>query len=280
MVQERSRIRIYDYTDYRKYLLDYYHDQKQRSKVFSYRYFARKAGINSIGLYKDIIEGKRHLGRSLVIRFSQAIGHSAKEAEYFENMVFFNEADSLEEKKVYFERMMTSYQSKAHRIEGDKYEFFSKWYYVAVREVLSYFKFKDDYRSLANAISPPIRPDQAEKAIKLLSKIGLIRQDEQGNYKRVENVISTGDELRALTVANFQKEMMDLGKEALERHSYDMRDISTLTLSIDKPTFERMKEEVIALRKKFLNMAVQVENADCVYQLNCQFFPLSRKDVS
>ena len=43
-------ISIFDYTDYRRYLSDYYYKCKRVSKAFSYRYFAKKAGVNSVGL--------------------------------------------------------------------------------------------------------------------------------------------------------------------------------------------------------------------------------------
>ena len=53
-----------------------------------------------------IIEKKREeliRGRcALILKFSEAIGLKKKAAEYFENMVLFNEANSHEEKKLYF----------------------------------------------------------------------------------------------------------------------------------------------------------------------------------
>jgi len=81
-MEKRSvKINIFDYTDYRKYLLDFYTDQKRSKKAFSYRFFARKAGINSVGLYKDVVEGRQNLGRALIFKFSTAMGHSKKEGE-------------------------------------------------------------------------------------------------------------------------------------------------------------------------------------------------------
>ena len=83
MKRKDSIISIFDYTDYRRYLADYYYNRKQLNKNFSYRYFAKKAGINSIGLYKDVVEGRQNLGRALIFKFSAAMGHAKKEAEYF-----------------------------------------------------------------------------------------------------------------------------------------------------------------------------------------------------
>jgi uncharacterized protein (TIGR02147 family) len=73
-------------------------------------------------------------------------------------------------------------------------------------------------------------------------------------------------------VANYQIACMDLAREAIDRHEPGLRDM----LSLSKPAFEAMKEEIIAFRKKLLGLERQFPNADRVYQLNTQFFPLSK----
>lgn len=40
-----------------------------------------------------------------------------------------------------------------------------------------------------------------------------------------------------------------------------------------------MKEEIIALRKRFVSMSVDTKNPDEVVQLNLQLFPLVKKKV-
>ena len=129
MTGPASDISIFDYTDYRRYLADFYHERKRASKIFSYRYFAKKAGINSVGLYKDVVEGRQRFGRALIFKFSNAMGHTKKEAGYFANMVFFNEADTVEERTLFFERMMDCQKTKARLVEATKYEYYHKWYY-------------------------------------------------------------------------------------------------------------------------------------------------------
>jgi uncharacterized protein (TIGR02147 family) len=124
MNKQRSQLSIFAYTDYRKYLSDFYLKQKQINDAFSYRFFSRKAGINSIELYKDVVEGRQRLGRALIMKFSAAIGHSRKEALYFENMVFFNEAGNAKGRKLFFERMISSQGSKDEIIDTTRYEYF------------------------------------------------------------------------------------------------------------------------------------------------------------
>ena len=128
MQKPSQKISVFDYTDYRAYLSDYYKFMKKHSRAFSYRYFAQRAKIKSSGFYKELVDGKRSLSRSLILKFSEALKHNKKEAEYFENMVYFNESKTIEEKRLYFKKMMASYDSKAYKLLSDQYEYFSKWY--------------------------------------------------------------------------------------------------------------------------------------------------------
>jgi uncharacterized protein (TIGR02147 family) len=270
---------VFQFTDYREYLKAYYEYQKRRSPAFSYRYFARKANINSSGFYKNVIDGKRSLGRSLILKFSEAMKLRNKEADYFENMVYFGEARTVEEKRIYFERMMSLRKLDAFQVQAGQFEFYSKWYYSAIRELIGLIRFKGDYAALARMLEPSIRPDQAEKAIRLMEELGLIHKDEKGIYRRSQNLITTGPEVESLNVANYQFACMDLAKEAIDRHAPALRDTSTLTLSLTEEAFKLFKEEIISFRKRLLGMEQKFTNADRVYQLNTQFFPLSKTPV-
>lgn len=273
----KKKISVFDYTDYRQYLADYYEEQKLlKPDVFSYRYFAKKAGYNSSGMYKDIVNKRTNIKPGFIMKLSKAIGHTTNEEEYFECMIYFNQAESIEEKNKYFERMMRFYNSKACIIDKKQYEFYSKWYYSAVRDLLSIGNFADDYIAIARSLNPKIRTDQAKKSIQLLCKLGLIEKNSQGYYKAVNQIISSGDEIASLHMKIFQSEMIALAREALDRHPVHLRNISTVTFSISKKDIARVNAEIDACRKRILRIVEKSENEDRLYQLNLQLFPLSQ----
>ena len=68
---------------------------------------------------------------------------------------------------------------------------------------------------------------------------------------------------------------MALGIEAIDRWTSDERSISTLTLSISRPTFERLRDKLRCLRRELLDMASSDELPDRVVQVNFQAFPLA-----
>jgi uncharacterized protein (TIGR02147 family) len=273
-------VSIYDYTDYRQFLRDYYEEQKAQNPAFSYRYFAKRAGFNSSGLYKDIVDGRTGITRSLILRFATAMKLLSKQKEYFETLVYFNEAKTVEEKKLYFERLMKYHNSKAFRVEKSQYEYYSKWYYIAVRELLAVGNYGDDYSAISETLNPALRREQAKKAIEVLKKLGLIKKDNNGYYKAVDKILTTGPEIKSLAVANFQKSMMDLAKEAIDRHPAERRNISTVTFSVSEKTYDDINSELVACRKRILGMVDRSENEAMVCQLNMQLFPLTRNKES
>ncbi len=280
-MHKETGIRIFDYTDYRRYLSDYYACQKRMNKAFSYRFFAKRAGFSSPAFYKELVDGKRGLSRTLILRFSGALKHTKRESEYFESMVYFNDAQSMEERKLYFRRMMAAHESKAYKLHADQYEYFSEWYFVAVREILSYFPFTDDYNKLATAIRPSIRPDQAQKAIRTLERLGLIAKNKNGFYKSTENTITTGypgedTKVTGVNLVNFQKAMSGIADQAYDLFPWSKLDMSTLTMSVSEETFKSIKEEIGAFRKKIQSMVENDPKPDRVYQLQYRFFPLTK----
>jgi uncharacterized protein (TIGR02147 family) len=106
----------------------------------------------------------------------------------------------------------------------------------------------------------------------------LIEKNSAGFYRAVNTVITSGAKVRDLNIANFQKNMADMSKQALDTVASSQRNISTLTCSVSKEVFDEISNEMDAMRKRILSMIQQDENEDRVCQLNLHLFPLS--DVS
>jgi uncharacterized protein (TIGR02147 family) len=267
---------LFNYTDFRSFLSDYYALRKKQDPRFSHRFFSMKAGIRSSGFFSDVLKGRRNLTTNLIMKFGEALKLKPVERDYFESLVRFSQAKTLAEKNRYYEKMLSFRNIKAEVLGKHQYEFYSKWYYSAVRELINFIRFRDDFAGLAKKLNPPVTPSQAKKAVRILEKLGLIRKGAEGVYHQTSAIITTGKEFRSLNVANFQKATMDLAGEAIERHPRENRDISTLTVTLSEKSFQTAREEIEALRKKILSMARAEQKPDRVYQVNFQLFPLSK----
>ena len=268
---------IFDYTDYRLYLEDFQKEEHEKNPHFSHRYFAQRAGFSSSGLLSNIMKGRRNLTDALLVKFLRVLKLTKKEELYFEALVRFNQAASQEEKNRYYLQMLQLSPLKAKQINKDRHEFYSRWWYSAVRELLYYFRFKDDYQTLARQLDPPISIDQAKEAIGMLDKLGMIKKDANGYYSQTDTIITTGERREhSLNVKNFQIATIDLAKDSLQRHSKDIRNISTLTLTLSPESVQKAFSEIETVQNKILALAEKDRNVNSVYQINFQMFPLTR----
>jgi uncharacterized protein (TIGR02147 family) len=177
---------IFNYSDYRKFLEEYYTFNKKDKAFFSYRYIASRVGFKSAGHFTQILKGQANISAHLISRFIDFLKFSRREAEYFELLVNFNQAKTQDDKKRYFERMAKYKEIKTRILNPDEYEFYRKWFYAAICDILSFYPFKDDYHALARMVEPAITAAQARKAIELLEKLHLIRKNDNGFFEKTD----------------------------------------------------------------------------------------------
>jgi uncharacterized protein (TIGR02147 family) len=267
---------IFGYYNYRKYLQDFYEYRKSAHKYFSYRAFAQKAGYTSSGLYLDLVKGRKNITDQLVSKFAKSLGLSEKEAIYFQLMVDYTHAGSPESKQEIFEKMSGMLPRSMKILTRNQREYYSKWYYVAVRESLGVLNITDNYQDLALFLAPRISLPQAKQAIQLLASLELIEKCD-GFWRSRNNTISSGSEVDPLMVHQFQKEMVDLGKQAIGHFSRERRNISCTTMSVSPMGLERIIHKIDIFRREVIEIVRSDENERLVCQLNIQFFPLSKE---
>lgn len=272
---------IFGYTDYRKYLVDFFADKKARSPSFSYAYIAKKAGFNNRGFAFNIIHGKRHLSAENIARVSRALKHTRNQAKYFKSLVEFNQTVELHRKKQLFKKLCSIAAkgrglTKTQIINKDQYEFYAKWYHSAIRALIGMYKFKDDYKWLCKKVNPSITPGQAKKSVELLIRLGLAARGDDGTVALTNVSISTGIEAAGLGLRNFHFESADLAKNAIRTLDRDKRNITGITLGISSDAYRKICDEVAICQEKIVNIAVNSPNADKVFQMNFHLYPLSK----
>ncbi len=257
--------------------MDCCNEQKSENTKLSQRYFSQKLGSKSPSFYKDVIEGRKNISSNNIINAIQLLKLSCEEEMFFENLVLFNQSKTIESKNRYFKRMVSNKKVTMDTINKDSYEFFSKWYYSAMRELIYYFPFSGNHRDIAKQLIPAIKESEAKEGIDLLKRMGYITQTSDGAYKLISNTLTTGNEVQqALEIATFQSEMISLSKDALDMFPMHKRDISSLTLSLSQKAFKQIKISIQDFRKDILKIASEDTHEDTVYQFNFQLFPLTK----
>jgi uncharacterized protein (TIGR02147 family) len=269
---------IFQYTNFRSFLKDYY-EEKKALEGYTYRDFSKSAGMNSSSWLLHLIKGTKNLSNGSILKVTKTLGLTGSDAEYFEVLVHFTQAKDNDTRDYFYRKMLACKKNlKIAQLSEDQYDYYNKWYHPVVRSLVSKVKFGDDYKLLGSRLIPQISHAEAKASVALLARLGLIKKDDSGNWVQAEPIISTGDEVTSLNVVNYHKQVSRLAEDAFDRSVREERDISALTLGISTEAFNRIKARIQSFRKEIMEIARGSDCPDRVFQMNLQFFPVSKRE--
>jgi len=271
---------IFEYLDFRKFLKDYFEEKKIHCPFFSYKYFAGKAGFNNKGFMYNIINGLKKLSTSNVLKLCSALQLDKKECEYFRNLVAMNQASSPVEKDHFFKQMegikKQPKKPDVWIVRKDQYEFYSKWHHSAVRALIGMHQGQKDPAWFGRRLHPAISGREARRSIELLLRLGFISQKSDGFYALCSKTISTGQEVKGIALYNFYLQHTGLVSNAIKGLTKNCRRFEGVTLGISRQSYEKIGAEFESFVDKALSIAEQDKEADRVYQLMLQLYPLTK----
>lgn len=267
---------VFHYTDYRKFLRDYYAWAKANRKGFSHRAFMAKTGMSGPNYFKRVMDGVHDLTDNSIPRFATALELGEAETQYFRHLVYFNQAATLEDKDRWFGVLMDLKAPHSHYVlEKAQYEYYKDWYNVAIREMLSFFPYQDDAVEMARRLAPAVQPKKVKKAIELLEGLGLIARREDGTYQATSTFIHSDPDVQSLLIPKFHQSMTRLAEEAITRFPKEERYFSSSTVSLSEKTYHEIIELIRGARKEVLRKVGEDPAPERVYHLNMQLFPLT-----
>ncbi len=267
---------IFNYTDYRQYLREYYAWAKTNQRGFSHRAFMAKTGMSGPNYFKRVMDGVHDLTDNSIPKFIAALDLTDSEANYFKHLVYFNQAKTLEEKDRCFRVLMDLRSPHQHYVlEKAQYDYYKDWYNIAIREMLSFFPYKDNPKEMGKRLSPAVQPKRVKKAIELLEALGLVEKAADGTVKASSQFIVANPEIQSLLIPKFHQTMARLAEEAITRFPKEERHFSSSTVSISERTYKEITEVINATRKEVLRKVGEDQEPGRVYHLNMQLFPLT-----
>ena len=267
---------VLQYTNYRVYLRDYYEFKKKTTKAFSLRYFAEKSGISSHAHLKLTMDGSRNITNVTVNKLIRGIGLEGQRAAYFENLVFFNQATSDIDKKLYYAQLLkVSPRSKLHKMDRAQFRLFREWHHSVILEMVALKDFSSNPNWVSKRLRGLVTPAQVEDSFKLLLELGLLVKTANGFAQR-NPLLTTDDEVQDMMVKQYHYHMLRLASDMLSDLPSGERDISALTFGIKREKFADLKKHLQLMRKELLDFSEKPGEAEEVVQINFQLFPLTR----
>ena len=276
----KNKINIYDYSDYRKFLQEFYELEKSLDPTFSYRVFAAAIDIDASLLVK-ILQGKRHVSAKNIEAFVQFFHFKEGKAEYFREMVAYGKAKNDEQVRKHFETLQKMRPSSCRELDEARYRYFQQWFYPMIRSALDVFDYRgpEHAAALGDCCIPKISASQVENAVDALLQLGLAHKRKDGRIVPTDAHLKTKEHWLSASISDYQKSIAELAHRSIAETPKEERDISTLTMALDSSQIQRIRDIIAEARKSIVNVANSMPSQICdsVYQLNFQLFPMMKK---
>ena len=282
MAEKQEHRKIFEYLDYREFLRDYYQSKKAANPAFSLRAFSDKIGFKAKDFISRVMQGDKNLSTQSIQKIVTGLKFGKREASFFEDLVWFNQAETMDEKNSWFQKMQNElkivrFTEGQHQLAFYQYQVYSHWRHLVVRSLIGMYGFHGAFTSLAKSVHPTITIEEAKESVELLEKCNLVKKNEDGSYELVNKDITTGDRTSKIALRGFHQHCLALGAESIDRDPPTMRNISGLTLGISQAGYEKIVERMSAFRKEIAQIANEDKDADKVYQMQLLLFPIGGK---
>lgn len=278
------KINIFDYAEYHQYLKDFYTENKRIDPTgFSYALLAQKGGYLNEDTVITIFNGTdTHLTPGHCIRLSIALDHTDREAEYFRCIVALSQAKDENEMNYFKDLKMRIIDEDNTRIEmlgKNQVEFYSEWYHSVVRAFIG-ISNNSTLEQLGKKLLFPVSEIRLQQSVELLSRLGLIKKDKNGNYFiATEKNIKTGQKISLQEKNRFHLQYLKVAKEYLSLNCSEPDKVSSHVIGISEKNYEKICRYTDELKKRINALIENEENPDRVYLYQLIFVPLT-KDCS
>lgn len=268
---------LYDHTDYRAWLKEWFQERKRLDKRVSYRQWGARIGVDP-GYLSHVLQGREHLADADIPAVAKEAKLDRAQTSYLQELVGYNKARSPKEIAERFAKLTESRAFQTSVLADSQSSFFAQWHHMAVRLALSIEDFDGDWHRLGRRVIPALSARKAQESVGLMERLGMVRMTESGSYRLCDRFVSTGDAWSANAIREYQLQSLQRAAEALVTLPKDERDISTASFTLPASELPVLQERVRAFRQSLLKWSAGFAECDTAYQVNIQIFPIAQSD--
>jgi len=252
-------------------------EKVQNNSRYSARAFARDIQV-SPAFISMLLAGKKKLSLDRARQVSFALEMSDRRRHNFLRLVALSSLPTRSSSTQDLEKLLFNGHDRKDifPLEVDQFKFFCNWYYIAILDLTACRNFKSEVSWIADRLE--LSPLVVQDAIKRLLRLKLLKRV-RGRLKKTNNHVAIPTSAPNSSIRNFHHQMIDKAKAFLNQqgeNDFRRRDISAITIAIDPRKMEEAKKRI----NEFKNQMAEFLGGHCteVYQLNLQFFPLSKPE--
>lgn len=271
---------IWDFTDYRVWFTETFKARKALHSWYSYGVLAQRAGFKARDFLMRVMKGQKSLSRDGAVRLSLALDLTRREQEYFLALVEYNQATDEQQRCLAWERVQGAMQrgktaappKPLTRSHGDVV---ASMPCVALRTLLELRPDAGRPAALGSRLRPARTAKTVHKALEALQEAGLVERRADGLLHAADRSLVANAEVGVGAIRQFHRESLRLAERSLEEIPVDERNITGVTLSISRRTYDIMCQRLAEIHLEFGRLAELDEAADRVYHLTLAMFPVT-----
>ena len=242
--------------------------------------------VNQLGL-KDtssitkIVQGSRHPGAAITEALIKHFRFNSKDAQYFRDLVHLHKIKQDPRLSVLLlEKMGKQFPNAALRILDDKaFAIISNWYCTAIREMVKLNEFFEDPEWISKKLYFKVTPKEAKQAMDLLLAAELLSRDAQGRLKVTQGRFKTQNDYASEAIKRYHESMLENAKQAIRLIAVEDREFSASVITMNAANILKAKELIREFKDQFAQL-MEEESGDGTYQIQLQFFPLTRPQAA
>lgn len=267
---------VFMYFDYREYIRDVL--ETLQKDGLSLRAIQESAGLSGSAFFTRILDGSRPLSTANAKTLVTAWGMGEDEAEYFMDMVKFGNERDVDRREGHLKKLFAvRSRNREYALQDSTLKFFSKWYYPVLRDLLPLVPAGTSAERIGRMFTPALRAPQVQSGIDYLVEAGFIAIGENGKYAVTSPIVSTPPRVRSTILRKYHLKNLEINAEVYDSFTSDDRSITSVTCSLSKEGFEKVREEIAALREKILAIAREDKSPDRVCHVGFQLVPRAKE---
>jgi uncharacterized protein (TIGR02147 family) len=274
-----TRDNLTQFLDFRTFLMAHAQEQKRRNPHWTYGAWARRLGLKGTASLTRVVQGLRQPGPQMVESFVKYFQFSEKESEYFRDLIRLARAkEDTKLSTLIMEKMGKRFANASKRVVDEKtFNTISNWYYFPIREMLRLPHFKEDVQWIAKQLLFKVNPRDVAQALRTLQDLGFVKRNSEGWLELSEGRLNTGDDVANEAVKRHHEEMLANARTSLRATDVGKREITSQTIAISSQKLAQAKELIRQFQEKFSEIMEDERGGDVIYQMQIQFFPLTRE---
>lgn len=265
---------VQQFSDYRRFLRDFYEAKKSQRSGFSFRRFSSLCGFKSPNYLQLVMNGERNLSEEMARKVADVVGLKTFEKRYFLSLVREENARSDEElRQATKEKLSALRKISTRQVPNAQRKVFESWYHLLVRELVLFRDFEATGEYISRKLQGAISEQEAEASWTLLKESGFVARSTEGHWILKDVVLDSGDgAFQKMVINKHHADNLQNWRRLLEDRTSGDDELGLINIPIAKAKIPELKQRVRQFQDEIIGWLQDEKQVDSLVQLGTYVF--------